>query len=161
MATPNNEIKISNTRESFEAPDLAPEKNQDTPEQKEFINNSASEKVEKVPLVKKFFTKKPDPKHFLAEPQNPVAVKVEKILEENVGEAYAKLSPIAREEFKLKGEQTAKEIAEIISETHFKVKRIFQLIFSWLKMLPGINRFFLEQEAKIKTDQILEILDRK
>jgi hypothetical protein len=27
----------------------------------------------------------------------------------------------------------------------------------WLKLLPGVNRFFLEQEAKIKTDRIIHL----
>ena len=38
-----------------------------------------------------------------------------------------------------------------------KAKKIFQLILEWLKLLPGINRFFLEQEAKIKTDRIIHL----
>lgn len=89
--------------------------------------------------------------------RDPLAIKVEKILEENVGDAYQMLSPIAKQEFKLKGEVTAKKIAELLKSTHIKVKKIFQLIFEWLRMLPGINKFFLEQEAKIKTDRIIAL----
>ncbi|MFA6105301.1 MAG: hypothetical protein WC725_01725 [Patescibacteria group bacterium] len=99
--------------------------------------------------------------HVLPPLRDPVAQKIEKILEENVGEAYSRLSPIAKEEFKIKGEITAKKIAELLSSTHVKVKKVFQLIMEWLKMLPGINRFFLEQEAKIKTDRILALHKRK
>jgi len=30
----------------------------------------------------------------------------------------------------------------------------------WLKILPGVNKFFLEQEAKIKTDKILALKNK-
>ncbi len=86
-----------------------------------------------------------------------VTVKIEKILEDGVGDAYAKLSPIQKQEFKIKGEEVALAIREMVKTTHFKVKKIFRLILEWLKMLPGVNRFFLEQEAKIKTDKIIAL----
>ncbi len=89
--------------------------------------------------------------------KDPVAIKIEKILESGLGDEYAKLSPVAKQEFKIKGEETTLKISELLKETHIKVKLIFALIIEWLKVLPGINKFFLEQEAKIKTDLILEL----
>ena len=86
-----------------------------------------------------------------------ITVKIEKIMEDGVGDAYNRLSPIAKEEFKLKGEETARSIRVLLQATHVKVKKIFQLILEWLRLLPGINRFFLEQEAKIKTDRIISL----
>lgn len=86
-----------------------------------------------------------------------LAKKVEKILEEGLAEPYQRLSPLAQQEFKLKGEQVANKIGELLKATHIKVKKIFQLIMEWLKLLPGINKFFLEQEAKIKTDKIIAL----
>lgn len=88
-----------------------------------------------------------------------MAVRIEKIMENGIGDAYSRLSPVAKQEFKLKGEQTAVQIRELLKSTHVKVKKIFQLILEWLKLLPGINHFFLEQEAKIKTDRILALKD--
>ncbi|MSU75063.1 MAG: hypothetical protein EXS55_00905 [Candidatus Magasanikbacteria bacterium] len=90
-----------------------------------------------------------------------VTVKIEKIMEDGVGDAFSRLSPVAREEFKLKGEETARAIRLLLQNTHIKVKKIFELILNWLRMLPGINRFFLEQEAKIKTDRIIAIHDKE
>lgn len=92
---------------------------------------------------------------------DPLAQKIEKILEENVGDAYELLSPIAKQEFKLKGEVVAQKISELLKSAHVKVKKVFQLILEWLKMLPGVNRFFLEQEAKIKTDRIIALHNKK
>jgi len=84
-------------------------------------------------------------------------IKIEKIMEEDLGDIYQTLSPIAKQEFKIKGEEAAGKIWELMRTTHVKAKKIFQLIVQWLKFLPGINKFFLEQEAKIKTDKILSI----
>lgn len=84
-------------------------------------------------------------------------LRIEKIMEDGVGDAFQRLSPTARQEFKLKGEQTALKIRDLLKASHVKVKKIFQLILEWLKLLPGVNRFFLEQEAKIKTDHILTL----
>ena len=87
--------------------------------------------------------------------------KIEKIMESGLLDAYSKLSPIAKQEFRLKGEQTAFKINELLQKTHVKIKKILKLILDWLKLLPGVNRFFLEQEAKIKTDQILSLKNKK
>lgn len=86
-----------------------------------------------------------------------VVIKIEKILESGLAEEYSKLSPIAKQEFKIKGEEVAEKIKEILSSTHIKVKKIFSLIVEWLRLLPGVNKFFLEQEAKIKTDHLIEL----
>ncbi len=90
-----------------------------------------------------------------------VAEKIEKILEDGLGDAFQRLSPIAKQEFKIKGEKTAAKISELLRSTHVKVKKILRLIVEWLKILPGINRFFLEQEAKIKTDRIIELKNKQ
>lgn len=90
-------------------------------------------------------------------PRDEMAVRIEKILEEGLNDSFQRLSPIAKEEFKLKGEQTASKIRELLRAAHVKVKKIFRLIYNWLRLLPGINRFFLEQEAKIKTDKIIAL----
>jgi len=89
--------------------------------------------------------------------QDEISIKIEKILESGLAQEYAKLSPIAKQEFKIKGEETTAKIREILQSTHIKVKQIFYLIIEWLRILPGINKFFLEQEAKIKTDAIIEL----
>lgn len=97
------------------------------------------------------------PKTILPQVRDEVAVKIEKILEDGVADAYSRLSPIAKQEFKIKGEETALKIRELLKGAHVKVKKIFRLILSWLKLLPGVNRFFIEQEAKIKTDRIIAL----
>src|SRR3989338_9819453 len=89
--------------------------------------------------------------------QDEITVKIEKIMEEGMGDAFSRMSPVAKQEFKIKGEETARKVRALLQAGHIKVKKIFRLILEWLKILPGINRFFLEQEAKIKADKIIAL----
>lgn len=82
---------------------------------------------------------------------------VEDIMADGLVEAFKELSPTEAQAFKIKGEETAREIRSLLKSTRVKVKKIFELIYEWLKMLPGVNSFFLEQEAKIKADKIMAL----
>lgn len=93
--------------------------------------------------------------------KDPIVIEVEKILEDGVGEFYNSLSDDAKIAFKKKGEQTAFEISEMIRTLHVKFKRLIFLISDWLKTIPGVNRFFLEQEAKIKADRIMQLVEAR
>ncbi|MEK7516554.1 MAG: hypothetical protein AAB562_03080 [Patescibacteria group bacterium] len=84
---------------------------------------------------------------------------IERILEENLAEAHQSLPPDVARAFKEKGEETAVTIRDLVSRATVKVRAIVKAISDWLKMLPGINRFFLIQETKLKTDRILELKD--
>lgn len=85
---------------------------------------------------------------------------IEKILEEDLSEVYFNLPEDKREQFRVKGEATTLEINRLLSATKVKVDKIVKLIRSWLLLIPGVNKFFLEQEAKLKADQILKINDK-
>jgi len=100
------------------------------------------------------------PQHFLAPqpmvaPQNQEFKKIESILEDGLGDMYLKMMPMEQEKFKIKGEETTNLIIRLMHQPKIKVKKVFELIKKWLKMIPGVNKFFLEQTAKIKTDKIL------
>ena len=45
----------------------------------------------------------------------------------------------------------------MVRQYKVEVKRVLTMLKDWLTSIPGVNRFFLEQEAKIKTDRILEL----
>jgi hypothetical protein len=47
-----------------------------------------------------------------------------------------------------------------LGQTKIKVNKIIDLIRRWLKLIPGINKFFLEQEVKIKADKIIRLKDK-
>ncbi|MBI4257304.1 hypothetical protein HY626_04595 [Candidatus Uhrbacteria bacterium] len=86
---------------------------------------------------------------------------IEDILEEDLKELYLTMSPDKQAEFCEKGEQTRSRIRQIVRSAKINAKKIFHLIRDWLKIIPGVNRFFLEQEAKIKTDKILFVSEEE
>jgi len=82
---------------------------------------------------------------------------IENVLSEDILEVYNKLSEMKKREFKKRGEFIAVKIKTMLRQTKVRAEEIFNLIKNWLKMLPNINHYFLEQEAKIKTDKILNM----
>lgn len=89
--------------------------------------------------------------------QDELTEEIEEVMEEGLKDAYKELTPVQQQEFKIKGEETAIEIRKLFKQGKAKIKKIFKLIFEWLKTLPGINKFYLEQEAKIKADKIFHL----
>ncbi len=90
-------------------------------------------------------------------PKDPLTQKIEHALEEDLGEVYKSLPSEKQAEFQRKGEEVAGKIRVMIETAKFSFRKALGLIRDWLKMIPGVNRFFLEQEAKIKADKISEI----
>lgn len=82
--------------------------------------------------------------------------KVENILQEGLEETYKKMDPVLQAQFKAQGEDTARAINLLINKAKVKIKEIVDLVIKWLKLIPGVNRFFIEQEAKIKADKLME-----
>lgn len=94
-------------------------------------------------------------------PQDEVLKKIEVILEEDLAEIYSQLPPEKQQQFKIEGEKAASAIRQLLDQTKIKVSKIFGLIVAWLKIIPGVNKFFLNQEAKIKTDRIVELENKR
>ncbi len=94
---------------------------------------------------------------IISEKQKERKKKIEKVLAKGLEDAYMSMTPEKKREFKTVGEQTAGKISELLEKGKVKVKKIIELIKKWLALIPGVNRFFLEQEAKIKADEIMRI----
>jgi len=88
------------------------------------------------------------------------AAAIDNVLAEGLNEIFLKMNAAEQKEFKKKGEETVLKINELLGKTKVKVNKIIDLIKAWLKLIPGINKFFLEQEAKIKADKIMKIKDK-
>ncbi|MDO8581334.1 MAG: hypothetical protein Q7S16_00460 [bacterium] len=82
---------------------------------------------------------------------------IEEILEENLEEAYWQMPPAMRQQFKEQGEDTAKKIERLLNALHLNILKVLRLLQKWLSIIPHINSFFLEQEAKIKADKIIAL----
>lgn len=139
-------LASENTEANIDTPPLAPEGDG-------FLEDAISGLKQKIRKPKKHIPAQ------VPHVRDELTVQVEKIMEEGLGDAYQALTTVQKQEFKIKGEHTAIEIRTLLRAGKVKIKKIFMLLLEWLKILPGINRFFLEQEAKIKADKIITLKD--
>lgn len=93
--------------------------------------------------------------------KDPVLADVERVLEAGLAETYAGLPPAAKQKFRAKGEIAAGRIRQMLSRGHLKLKDVWKLLRDWLRVIPGVSRFFVEQEAKIKTDRIIRLAEKQ
>jgi len=88
-------------------------------------------------------------------------VRIERVLEDNLVDVYLSMPPEARARFRAEGEALALRLRAMIEQAKVRAKEVLHLILRWLKIIPGISRYFLEQEAKIKTDKIVLLAEER
>jgi hypothetical protein len=93
-------------------------------------------------------------------PQAKMQKQVENVLAQGLADVYLNLTPQKRQEFKKAGEQTAQKINQLLSKTKINIGEIIELIKKWLSLIPGMNKYFLEQEAKIKADELIKLRNK-
>lgn len=149
-------------RELAEAPE-APKEVLPTPEpSKELPSEQPAEQApvteapprEPVPIATPVVPPAPAP---APPPKDPMTQEIEAVLSDDLEAFYKNLPPDQKKKFKEAGERTAKSIREMMQKGKLHVRKVVDLIRNWLKLIPGVNKFFLEQEVKIKTDKILAI----
>jgi hypothetical protein len=86
---------------------------------------------------------------------------IDSILSEGLGEVFLKMKPEEQKVFQKEGEETVTKISKLLNSTKVKINKIVALIRKWLSLVTGINKFFLEQEVKIKADKILRLKDKR
>jgi len=82
---------------------------------------------------------------------------IENFLAAGLEDIYLKLPLEKQIEFRREGEETAEKINKLLEKTKINLGKIVDLIRKWLSLLPGVNKFFLEQEVKIKADEIVKL----
>lgn len=92
---------------------------------------------------------------------DPILRTVENVLSEDLAETYKQLAPDTQQEFKKKGEQVARTVKQMITTGTFHAKKVLSLVLDWLRLIPHINRFFLEQEAKRKIDVLTHLAEKE
>ena len=93
--------------------------------------------------------------------KDPLMQQIEHVMEEDVTDTFLKMTPKEQQTFKQTGEETASKIRVLVEKTKINARKILDLLKRWLKLIPGVNQFFLEQEAKIKTDKILLLAEEE
>lgn len=87
-------------------------------------------------------------------------VEIDAYLSDGLSETFLAMPPAKQKIFKEEGELAAKKINLLLDEAKINVGKIITIIKNWLKLITGINRFFLDQEAKIKADKIIKIKNK-
>jgi hypothetical protein len=154
-----------NNSEGQEMPSTSPEQKENIEKKPEKVSESeANIDIEKKIDSESKFDRNSS-STVSAQAQGPIANRlkeeIDSILEEGLEDIYLNLPKEVQKEFKAKGEETANKINVLLKETKIKVKKIVQAIVEWLKLAPGINKFFIKQTAKIKTDKILAARDKE
>lgn len=87
--------------------------------------------------------------------------KIEEILAEDLEEVYVSLPAAMRVKFRVEGERAAAKVEALFHKAKLAIIDVIKVIREWLLILPGVNRFFVEQEAKIKADKLIHLHDTK
>lgn len=95
------------------------------------------------------------PSQTATDPRAKMLKDVEGILSDGLGDVYKTLPKDRQLIFRQKGEEIANKITDMIIYGKAKAKEVWKLVMEWLGSLPGINKYFLEQEMKIKTDRVM------
>ncbi len=93
----------------------------------------------------------------VADPQVKLRKQVENVLSKGLNEIYLSLPSDKKFEFKKQGEKTAEKISKILASAKINMRAIIKLIKKWLMLIPRVNKYFLEQEAKIKADELVKM----
>lgn len=159
----NIEEKIFNQQESMpsieDVNDLDFEKIPVNPEKKEKLEESVAKSIEDEPSTSVVS----DKSGGLAAESSVEAINrkreaaIDAILADGLSDVFLKMKPDKQKEFKEEGEKTVKKISQLLSEAKVKVAKVLDLVKKWLKIIPGVNKFFVEQEAKLKTDKIIRM----
>ncbi len=143
-------------------------------------SNTGVAKIELAPLPEQFETIKPSAKTESvvddtktgieqADPRGIIATgqarqlqeirfkEIEDALADGLENIYLAMDSLTQQRFKSAGEEASRGISDLIASGKATARKIIDIIRRWLSIAPGINKFFLEQEAKIKTDKIMNI----
>jgi len=82
---------------------------------------------------------------------------IENVLANDLDDLFLDMDAPTQVKFKNAGEEASRAIDRLIVHGKLTARKVAEIIKKWLSLIPGINRFFLEQETKIKTDKIISL----
>lgn len=86
---------------------------------------------------------------------------IEQVLSDGLVPMYQGMTAQEQARFRRTGEETAGAIEQLLGTFKATAKIVYQLIRAWLLLIPRVNKYFLEQETKLKTDRIMELQRQK
>jgi hypothetical protein len=82
------------------------------------------------------------------------------LADESLQRIYAELPPATQGKFRSAGEALAARIEQMLTIGKVNLRAAHDGIEGWLSIIPRANRWYLQQEAKTKTDAILMLASR-
>lgn len=160
VKTPDTNPEVVLSQEQIEI-QPAPEaiETETTVEQQQEVEKAAEEKKETPSQT--VHTSTAPKKDEIIPQKSETLVKVEGIMQEGLEDIYLKMDPKTQNLFRQRGEEASQKIMALLSEMKIKVKKILTLIREWLLLIPNVNKFWLDQESKIKTDKIIGLPENK
>jgi hypothetical protein len=153
--------KIDITPSSFEDGGLDLEKGEKTKEssfEREVVDiEKKPEKKDQEEKTEKIISSSVSPSPVIISSEEERRKQIDAILSDGLNDVFLSMTPKQQRKFQKEGVETVNKINRLLSQTRVKVRKIIELIRKWLKNIPKVNRYFLEQEAKIKTDKILKL----
>jgi hypothetical protein len=93
--------------------------------------------------------------------RDPLLIEVEGKLSDGLWDAYKSMHPAQRSKFKAEGERVAAYARDGIKAGKLAAEKLLDMIVNWLRMIPRVDRWFLVQDAKIKTDALMRMAENK
>lgn len=94
-------------------------------------------------------------------PQDRFQKEIEGVLSEGLLENYQKMTPDAQKAFQASGEKAAEEIRQELLLRKINGRKVHDKIKDWMKQVPNLNPFFIEQAAKIRTDKLMALVEEE
>lgn len=82
---------------------------------------------------------------------------IQHILSEDIADLYKQLPQEQKTLVTQEGRVATNRIMDLLRETRVRLKELVSVLRQWLQRIPGLNRFFVEQEARIKATKILTL----
>lgn len=92
--------------------------------------------------------------------KSPYYSKIDGILEEGLRDMYDDLPEALKPEFRRRGEEATNKIDQMMQSAKVKLQEVVKLILNWLRIVPGVNKFFIEKEATIKAKKIINLKNK-
>ncbi len=138
---------------SFESAPKTPEKIKNAEQRPKVGEKTTS--FDNTSLLKTATTK--NKKSHILEAKKKKIKQIENVLSDGLEDVYFSMDKRQQRVFKETGEKVAEQIYVLLHDAKIKVKKIFELILNWLRLIPEVNKWFVLQEAKLRTDKILKI----
>ncbi len=82
---------------------------------------------------------------------------IEEILSDGVKDFYDAMQDLEKKRFRDTGEKLARDIYDMLQKGHASFKKFLDAIIPWLTLIPHVNQFYLEKEAKKRADKLIKM----